>query len=311
MKFSAELAAPKLRELAAQNIYLGTSSWKYPGWIGQVYKRDYSGPRSLVNKQRFEAESLAEYAQVFPTVCLDEAYWRFPNPDALARYATMVPDDFRFALKVTKFITERRDHQGKLNPDYLDATLFKQQFLEPVRQALGQKLGPIIFEFSPFFFDREWGHNDYSVLQFLKDYHRFFSAIPKLETQLAVEVRDPKLLAVPKYFEGLKYHRLAYTFNEQTWMPEISEQLQIPGVFSTDFSVMRLLVRPGVKHNEAVEEFAPYDRTQLVLPRLREGFVEAIRKSQVNGRGLYAYTNNRVEGNAPNTIWAVLKLLFP
>jgi uncharacterized protein YecE (DUF72 family) len=306
MEFSAEQIAPKLRELAKQNIYLGTSSWKYPGWIGQVYKRDYSGPRSAVNKKRFETECLAEYAEIFPTVCLDEAYWRFPNPESLAKYAKLVPDDFKFALKVTKFITERRDYQGKWNADFLQPALYTQQFWEPVKQALGDKLGPIIFEFSPFFFDRS---QDYSPLQFIKDYHAFFSSIPKQGAELAIEIRDPKLLTIPKYFEGLKYHKLAHTFNEQTWMPELKEQLQVPGVFSTEFSVFRALVRPDVKHNEAVEEFEPYDRTQLELPELREGIAELVKMILGMKRKLYGYVNNRTEGNAPNTISAVLAML--
>ncbi|HUN81820.1 MAG TPA: hypothetical protein VMV81_09960, partial [Phycisphaerae bacterium] len=30
--------ADRLHDLARKNIYLGTSSWKYPGWLGQLYQ---------------------------------------------------------------------------------------------------------------------------------------------------------------------------------------------------------------------------------------------------------------------------------
>ena len=128
---------------------------------------------------------------------------------------------------------------------------------------------------------------------------------------LAVEVRDPELLEFRRYFDCLEYHGIAHTLNEQTHMPEISEQLQVPGIFPTSFSVIRALVRPGVKHNDAVEEFEPYNRTQLDLPLMREGIAEAVRQASASRRGLYTYINNRTEGNAPNTIAGVLDLLFP
>ncbi len=32
--------AAKLRELAGENIWIGTSSWKYEGWLDQIYTRE-------------------------------------------------------------------------------------------------------------------------------------------------------------------------------------------------------------------------------------------------------------------------------
>ncbi|MDP4199276.1 MAG: DUF72 domain-containing protein [Bacteroidota bacterium] len=311
MDFSAERHAPKLKALAEQGIYLGTSSWKYEGWIGQVYRADYSGARSSVSKKRFEAECLSEYASIFPTVCFDGGYWRFPEPKQLCSYAEQLPDDFKFAIKVTNTITERRNRDGRTNPDYLIAQLFVEQFLDPVRSSLGEKLGPIVFEFSPYFFGKPFGQIDYSPLGFVKDLHAFLNVIPKTDLKLAVEVRDPELLAFPRYLDCLEYHGVAHVLNEQTWMPEILEQIEVPGVFSAPFSVIRALVRPGTKHNEAVEEFAPYNRTQLALPRLREGLAQAVQQANASRRGLYAYVNNRTEGNAPNTLAAVLEILYP
>ena len=58
-------------ELAAKGIFIGTSSWKYDGWFGQLYTPARYEYRGKVAKTRFERECLAEYAGVFKTVCVD------------------------------------------------------------------------------------------------------------------------------------------------------------------------------------------------------------------------------------------------
>ena len=60
--------APKLRALADQGVYFGTSSWKYEGWIGSIYSRERYTTRGKFSKQKFDAECLAEYASTFPVV---------------------------------------------------------------------------------------------------------------------------------------------------------------------------------------------------------------------------------------------------
>ncbi len=308
-QFDVQRDAPKLHELSENGIYLGTSSWKYPGWVGQVYHADYSGPRSLIQKKRFEAECLQEFATVFPTVCLDEGFWRFPETDRLEKYAEQVPDNFRFGIKVTNQVTERRTHEGVPNGGYLDSRLFTEHFYIPTRAGLGDKLGPVILEFSPFFFGRPYGQLDYSPLQFVKDLHKFLTEIPKRDLMLAVEIRDPELLAYPRYLDCLEYHGVAHVLNEQTHMPEISEQVDVPGIFPASFAVIRALVRPGVKHNDAVKQFEPYNQTQLELPNMREGIIETVKRSLPQKRKVFGFVNNRTEGNAPNTLATILKAI--
>jgi hypothetical protein len=61
--------APTLRPLADRKIYFGTSSWKYDGWLGSIYSQDRYLTRGKLSNAKFEQECLAEYAEVFPTVC--------------------------------------------------------------------------------------------------------------------------------------------------------------------------------------------------------------------------------------------------
>ncbi|MEI6397113.1 MAG: DUF72 domain-containing protein, partial [Candidatus Taylorbacteria bacterium] len=67
MIFDRDQVADKLKELAVRNIYIGTSSWKYEGWLGLLYTPERYSYRGKVAKSRFEAGCLEEYTEVFKT----------------------------------------------------------------------------------------------------------------------------------------------------------------------------------------------------------------------------------------------------
>ena len=75
MTFDRDKMKSDLAALAAAGVFLGTSSWKYPGWLGQLYTRDRYVWRGRYAASRFERNCLAEYAEVFKTVCVDAAYY--------------------------------------------------------------------------------------------------------------------------------------------------------------------------------------------------------------------------------------------
>ena len=132
MNFSREQVQRQAAALAAQGVFLGTSSWKYNGWLGQLYTPARYEYRGKVAKTRFERDCLAEYAEVFKTVCVYAAYYDFPRTELLHRMADAVPEDFRFGLKVTDAITIKKfpnldrfgARAGQPNPDFLNADLF-------------------------------------------------------------------------------------------------------------------------------------------------------------------------------------------
>ena len=70
--------------LAARGVFVGTSSWKYQGWLGQLYDPGRYAWHGKFAETRFKRECLAEYAEVFKTVCVDAAYYTFPSPASLA-----------------------------------------------------------------------------------------------------------------------------------------------------------------------------------------------------------------------------------
>jgi hypothetical protein len=76
----------RLVDAAAQGVYLGTSSWKYPGWLGTVYDpQRYIGRGGKMSGALLERTCLAEYAMLFPTVCVDAAYYPKRENDLLVK----------------------------------------------------------------------------------------------------------------------------------------------------------------------------------------------------------------------------------
>ena len=293
----------RLRRWASKGVYFGSSSWKYPGWTGMVYTRKYPSAKT------FNKECLAEYSELFPTVCADFALYDFPDADQMQVIRDQTVDGFRVSLKVTDRITIRRypnlprhgPNAGKQNPDFLNVELFEEAFLRPV-EALREKRGVIIFEFSTFYPASGVTYDNFMTM--IDD---FLSRLPT-GYEFAIELRNREYLTAD-YLTMLHSHGVAHVLNNWTRMPPIIEQIQLAGVLTGKFSVARALLRPGRTYEEAVELFQPYDRVQEESPELRTGLAEAAIKCIAEGKKLYAYVNNRAEGNSPKTIEAILDIL--
>src|SRR6266436_6195566 len=108
MTFDRDTVKAAAAALAARGVFIGTSSWKYSGWRGQVYQEDRYIWRGRFSETRFLQQCLGEYGEVFKTVCVDAAYYKFPDRRSLEELASQTPDDFQFAFKVTDRITVKR-----------------------------------------------------------------------------------------------------------------------------------------------------------------------------------------------------------
>src|SRR5437773_482783 len=158
MPFERDRMKPRVSRLAAQGIFIGTSSWKYPGWRGLLYDEQRYLTRNKFSESRFNRDCLAEYAEVFKTVCVDAAYYKFPDHRYLETMMTVVPEDFLFAFKVTDKITIKRftnlprfgEKAGKPNQNFLNAELFASAFLKPC-EPFRKNIGLLMFEFSRFY----------------------------------------------------------------------------------------------------------------------------------------------------------------
>jgi len=293
----------RLRRWASKRIYFGSSSWKYPGWSGIVYNRRYP------SKRVFDQECIAEYSEVFPTVCADFALYDFPDPKKMERIYDSTTDGFKLSLKVTDRITIKRYpnlprhgvQAGKDNPDFLNLQLFEEAFLKPVG-ALKEKRGTIIFEFSTFYPSTGIAYEKFVGLM-----DDFLSRLPS-GYEYAIELRNKEFLTAD-YLKMLESHGVAHVLNNWTRMPPIIEQIQLAGVLTGRFSVARALLKPGRTYQEAVDAFQPYDKIKEENRELRIGLAEAVQRCIAEGKSLYAYVNNRAEGNSPKTIEGILDIL--
>jgi uncharacterized protein YecE (DUF72 family) len=301
-EFNRAALSACLRALRDENIWIGTSSWKYPGWLGQIYSRDRYLSRGKFSQKRFEAECLAEYAETFPVVCGDFSFYQFPSPEFWQKLFVSAPPSLRFALKVPEEVTcevfpkhpRYGTRAGQKNQTYLAAEALRALFLEPL-EPYATRLAPLIFEF---------GARYASPFDFIERLDQFLEDLPGT-FRYAVEVRNREFLS-PRYFESLRAHRVSHVFNSWTRMPSIGEQMAMREALTADFTVTRALLRPGRAYEDAVAQFSPYDKIRDENPEARESLRALIRRMREERRAAYIFVNNRLEGNAPDTIQAVV-----
>lgn len=310
--FSETAIKTAANKLASKGVFIGTSSWKYEGWFGQLYTPARYEYRGKVAKTRFQRNCLSEYAEVFKTVCVDAAYYDFPRREYLQGLADQVPDDFRFGFKVTDAITVKKfpnldrfgAKAGQPNPDFLNAGLFATAFLGPCEQVR-EKVGVLMFEFSRFHTkDYEHGRD------FVSDLDKFLGKLPK-GWQYGVEMRNRAWLR-DEYFGCLARHGVTHVFNSWDAMPSVSEQMAMPGsCTNSELVAARFLLKPGRKYEDAVKTFQPYDKTKEVNEEARKAGAAMIVEGERHEprRKTFIYVNNRLEGNALETIAGMLGVI--
>lgn len=279
--------ARRVAAWTTRGVYWGGSSWKYPGWLGQIYRPERYQWRGRFSAARFHRECLREYAEVFPTVCGDFSFYTFYEPRFWQELFASVPVGFRFGFKAPQIITSP-DVEGT---QFLNVALLTDRFLERLAPYRAQ-VGYIVFEFPLF---RQ------PMPQFLDRLGDFLRALPT-GFHYAVEIRTRDLLGAD-YFQLLRSTGTAHVINSWTHMPTIGEQLQLPGVFTTEFTVVRALLRPGRNYEEAVRLFQPYRELRDPWPEGFRDIAEVIRRRPGE---VFVAVNNRFAGNTPLAIDAIL-----
>ena len=300
----------ELLALAAQlpsALYLGGSSWSYPGWDGLVWKGDY-------HETRLAKEGLAAYARhpLLRTVSIDRSFYRPLTASQYTRYAEQVPEDFRFMVKcpsvVTDALVRSEDGRGREpNPVFLSPQLAISEFVEPALQGLGTRLGALVFQISPLplpLLDR--------MDEVLARLHTLLQALPDLREQapdavVALEVRDPHWLS-PAFAQVLREGGATYCLGLHAKMPPLEQQLPLLRALWPGPLVCRWNLHPingPYGYEDAERRYQPFHR--LVDPDLptREGLARVIAGVTGAGQKAYVAISNHAEGCAPLTIRAV------
>jgi len=125
-------------------LSIGTSGFSYAAWKGKFY------PERLPAKQM-----LSYYAERFPTVEINNTFYRMPTPSVMEAWAAQVPAAFRFAVKAPRRITHER-RLANVNEDVA-------RFLD-VTSTLGPRRGPLLFQLPPNFKRDDARLGDFLVL---------------------------------------------------------------------------------------------------------------------------------------------------
>lgn len=285
------------------DVCFGTSSWSFPGWRGIVFSRDAS-------TAALGRDGLREYAAhpLLTTVGIDRSYYA-PIPDEdYRRYAGQVPAAFRACIKAPASVTSSAmfdtgsGTRSVPNPDFLSAPRLIDELIEPCARAFRPHTGPFVLEFPPF---------PRSIrlepAAFIEGLDRLLAGLPR-DFEYSVEIRDRALLT-PAYRRVLLRHGAAHVFNYWSFMPMPADQAKVVTPEDADFTVVRLLLKPGTRYEDQREQFRPFNRIVERDDTMRLQVASLVKRAVANRKRAYVLVNNKAEGSAPLTIKALAEMI--
>jgi len=111
-------------------LLAGTSGYAFKEWKGKFYPPELK-----------DDGMLGYYASKFPTVEINNTFYRLPKESVLRDWAAQVPEEFTFAVKASQRIT----HYARLKEE----SAGRVDYLLKTTSALGSRLGPILFQLPP------------------------------------------------------------------------------------------------------------------------------------------------------------------
>lgn len=237
------------------DVRIGTSGWHYRHWRGPFYPADLSPARML-----------SYYVRHFDTVEINTSFYHLPPPQCFTTWRDSTPPGFCFAVKASRYLTHRKKlHDAQ---DALDNLL-------PRVELLGEKMGPVLFQFPP-----HWRCNPERLeafLALLPGGHRY-----------AFEFRDPSWHVAPVY-ELLRQHNAVFCIFELAGMHS-------PLELTADFAYVRL-------HGPGDAYQGSYDRDAL------SAWAERIEPWRADLRAVYVYFDNAQAGYAAHNALELKRLL--
>ena len=176
-------------------IHVGIGGWTYKPWRGSFY------PEGLK-----QADELSYAAGKLTAIEINGTFYRTQSPASFAKWRDAAPEGFRFAVK---------GHRAVVNRKVLaEAGEAIDWFSGSGIAELGDKLGPILWQFAPF---KKYDHDDFGA---------FFSRLPRqvagVGLRHAVEVRSKSFLN-PEFVTLARKHGIAIVFAESDTYPAIAD----------------------------------------------------------------------------------------
>lgn len=284
------LRGPQVENLAGlfPGLYLGTSSWSFPGWEGLVYDRQYP-------ETRLAQSGLSAYSAIplFRTVSLDRTYYRSMTVEEFQKLRAQVPDTFRFVVKAPRDLL-------KPTRAGFDLATLSREFLTPLARGLGVNLGVVLLQFPPGSL-AEWGSGFVTALG------RLLRSLPQ-DLSYSLELRDEELLG-PHLRAELEGTSASLCASIHPHLPDPDQQLlKVPPTVGTPI-VFRWNLRPSLDYKQAKNDFSPFRQLALEDHRRRHLLARLVWRALQAGRAVYLTANNKAEGCAPLTLLKFLEEL--
>ncbi len=213
----------------ASDIRIGISGWRYAGWRGKFY------PKGLAQRRELEFASRA-----FNSIEINGSFYSLQLPSSYQRWYSETPPDFVFSVKGARFIT----HMKKLR----DVETPLANFFASGILALGEKLGPILWQLPPNFgfnaerlreFFQLLPRNTKQAVKLAKKHNDKLKARAWTKIDIsrpirhALEVRHPSFM-VPEFFALLRAYNIAFVIADTAGKWPYAEDL------TADFIYVRL-----------------------------------------------------------------------
>lgn len=181
--------------MAQGRIFVGVGGWRFAPWRGVFY------PQGLP-----QAHELGYVSRHLTSIEINATFYRTQTRETFLRWARETPDGFVFGVKAPRFAVTRRNAT--------DATQSIARFFDSGVAALGDRLGPILWQFPPTrVFDPDF-------------FERFLAALPAQSEgralRHAIEVRHESFLT-PDFIALARAHSVAVVLAGDSAFPLIAD----------------------------------------------------------------------------------------
>jgi len=179
----------------AHRIRVGIGGWSFDPWKNNFYPQGWPAAREL------------EYAsRQLSAIEINSTYYSSQKPSTFAKWAKDTPEGFLFSVKASRFATNRRV--------LAEAGESVRMFVEGGIAELGEKLGPIVWQFAP--------TKRFDPL----DFEAFLKLLPTdaagLPLRHALDVRHESFLC-PEYLALARRYKASTVFTDSDDYPPIAD----------------------------------------------------------------------------------------
>ncbi|VTU41350.1 hypothetical protein H4CHR_06085 [Variovorax sp. PBS-H4] len=268
-----------------KRIRVGIGGWTYEPWRNNFY------PEGLPHSKELHYAS-----RQLTAVEVNGTYYSSFKPPTFKKWHDETPEDFMFSLKASRFATNRKQLST--------AGESVSRFVESGIAELGDKLGPIVWQFMPTkAFDAE-------------DFEAFLALLPRKEgsrtLRHVLDVRHPSFMT-PEYVALARKYHAATVFTDSDKFPSFAD-------LTSDFAYARLMMSDAEQKtgyaSKALDAWAEVAETWArggqpeALPCVEErAKATKSTKGAKNTRDVFVYFINGAKEKAPAAAGALIQRL--